>query len=158
MSAPFDFIPTSDLSLQLAKKYVDAYDAMAQHRKVMQQCDECEALLESGIKAYHWLRHAEATIHAAAQEKLTVPDDLPAAINTLYRTWLNPCARAEREIQSMMELLGYQPSNLAEFRAACEYVKGRVIETDIYDSIDDAFKGKIFDSSFWADARELPSA
>ena len=155
MSSCFD---TSDYSLQLAQKYVNAYsekDVMAQHRDAM-KCFDCQDFLQSGIEALKWLKRAEDVIQQAAREGISVPDDVPKAIDVLYRTWLAPCDRAEQLIKQQKSL-GYEPSNLMQFMKACEQVKNRIQAIDMYDSIDDAFDGKLFTSSFWADAIETTS-
>ena len=46
-------------------------------------------------------------------------------------------------------------SNLADFRSACEEVKRRVQAFDMYDAIDDAFEGRVFDEEFVRKAEEL---
>jgi hypothetical protein len=149
-----------DYSLQLAKKYVVDYnnmdDVMRQHQEVMRCCDECEAFLRSGIDAYTWLQRAEFVIQQAAREGIAVPKEIPDAIDLLYRTWLAPCDRAEQHIKRQQEL-GYEAANLKEFRNACEQVKKRIQAIDTCDAIDDAFSGKVFDASFWAEAAGSPS-
>ncbi len=145
----------SDYTLQIARARIDAYsnmdEVMRQHHEIMECCDRCEKFLQSGIEAYEWLQKAENTIQRAAREGFSVSDEVPAAIDHLYRTWLVPCSHAE-ELVSQQQQLGYIPANLDEFRAACEQVKKRIQMIDAYDAIDDAFGGKTFDAAFWIDA------
>lgn len=144
-----------DLSLQLAQKYVSDYssldEAMREHRAIMKCCEECEALLRSGIEAYRWLRNAELTILQAAREHFNVPDDVPQAIDQLYRLWLVPCKHAEALIVQQ-EALGYPVENLDEFRDACEQVQKRIHAIEMYDAIDAAYNGSAFSISLEAES------
>jgi hypothetical protein len=149
-----------DFSIQLAQKQVEAYSAkddelMATHQQAM-ECRDCEEFLDTGIHAYQWLRRAEETAREAAREGIEVSPDAVAAIKLLYRSWLRPCAHAEQRIREQ-EAAGYHVSNLADFRSAGDDVKKRVQAFDMYDAIDDAFEGRVFDADFIRRAEELRS-
>jgi hypothetical protein len=120
------------------------------------KCRDCEEFLEAGIRAYKRLRQAEETAQEAAREGIEVSPDVAAAIKVLYRSWLRPCVHAEQRIMEQ-EKAGYHVSNLADFRGACEDVKKRVQAFDMYDAIDDAFEGRVFDEEFVRKAEELGS-
>ena len=90
--------------------------------------------------------------HEAAKEGIAVSPDVVAAIKLLYRSWLRPCVHVEQRILEQ-EKAGYQVSNLADFRNACEDVKKRIQAFDMYDAIDDAFEGRVFDAEFAAQGR-----
>ena len=94
--------------------------------------------------------------HEAAKEGIAVSPDVVAAIKLLYRSWLRPCVHVEQRILEQ-EKAGYQVSNLADFRNACEDVKKRIQAFDMYDAIDDAFEGRVFDAEFVRKAEELGS-
>ncbi len=148
-----------DFSIQLAQKQVEAYSAqdelMATHHQAM-KCRDCEEFLDTGIRAYKRLRQAEEMAQEAAREGIEVSPNVAAAIKVLYRSWLRPCARAEQRILEQ-DQAGYQVSNLADFRGACEDVKKRIQAFDMYDAIDDEFEGRVFDEAFLRKAQELGS-
>jgi hypothetical protein len=148
-----------DLSIQLARKQVEAYSAqdelMAQHHEAM-KCRDCEEFLAMGIAAHNRLRQTEETAQDAAKEGIEVSPDVMAAVKVLYRSWLRPCVHAEQRILEL-ERAGYQVNNLADFRGACEDAKKRVQAFEMYDAIDDAFEGRIFDEEFVRKAEEMGS-
>ena len=134
-----------DFSIQLAQKQVAAYSAqdelMANHHQAM-KCRDCEEFLDTGIRAYQRLRQAEETAQEAAKAGIEVSPDVVTAIKVLYRSLLRPCVHAEQRILEQ-EQAGYQVTNLADFRRACEDVKKRVQAFDMYDAIGDAFEGRV---------------
>ncbi len=112
----------SDYSLLLAQKSVQDYGAkdalIAQHQQAMECCD-CEDFLESGIKAYRWLKQADETLRAAAQQGIDVSEECVPALASLYRGWLLPCEHAEQQIQLQHDR-DFSVKNLDAFREACE--------------------------------------
>ena len=132
----------SDSSFLIAQQRVRAYserDAlMEQHAQAM-KCRDCEDLLDCGIEAYKWLRKADETLREAAKAGFDVTVEVRDALDLLYRTWLGPCKHAERRIQEQQEA-GFEVSNLAEFRDACEFVKRQVREQEMFAAIEQPFR------------------
>ena len=92
-------VDLSDITLELAKRHVESFrqkDAvMASHRQAM-QCRDCEDLLDSGIRAYRWMRNAEVTLQEAARQGIQILADVVAAIKSLYHAWQRCCGPAPR--------------------------------------------------------------
>lgn len=146
MATSFD-----DYTLRLAKKHVDAFDAlMAEHRQAKRASD-CEELLRTGIEAYHWLKQADDTIRQAAVEGFAVPQEVVGALAELYRAWLKPCSYAEEQIR-LCQSRGYSLANLDEFRRVRAAVEQKTRVLALNDDLDAAFRGEMFDAGFWSEA------
>ncbi len=148
---------TLDYSLQLAEKGVEEYQthdrAMAQHKAIMGQCDECEKLLQLGIDASRWLKQADEMLREAAKQGIDVSEECVASLEYLCRGWLEPCPHAE-ELVERQKAAGYPPENLDAFRQAREEVEKWVRFLDMDKALDDACQGVPFDAAFWAGVEE----
>jgi len=149
MAAAFD-----DYTLKLARKRVDAFDALTEQHRHAMKCQDCQDLLRSGIEAYKWLRRADETIRLAAVEGFQVSQDVVATLSNLYRAWLKPCPYAEEQVKEQ-EKLGFKIASLDEFRKVCEEVRTKVSILDMEEHLENAFQGGVFDSSFWAEAHKI---
>ncbi len=149
-----------DYSLQLAKKFVEEYgardDQLTQEHVAAMQCRDCEEFLEAGIEAQKWLRQSANVLREAARAGIEVSRDAKEALDHLYRAWLRPCPNAEARIREQEER-GFKVANLAEFQAARDHVMTRVQAMDLYATMDEAFRGGVFDDAFWAEAGRLQS-
>jgi hypothetical protein len=151
----------ADYSLRLAEKHVEEYDErdkklIAAYRAAM-KCRDCEEFLQLGIDACKFIRQADTVLRQAAVEGLEVPVEAKDALSRLYRGWLAPCPRAEERIKQQ-EMQGFKPSNLKEFRDACEYVTQQVRLLDMEKHLESAFQGQVFDEDFWLEAHKMRSA
>lgn len=119
-----------NLALRTARTYVRNYanegdELMARHLAAM-DCRDCEAFLQLGIDAFHWLNRADCQTRLAVFEGRAAFDpEFDEALGNLYQMWLRPCEIAERWI-SVQSQRGYTPDNLAEFRECFEEVKAIV--------------------------------
>lgn len=124
---------SEDLTLKYARQHVAHYreehKLMADHREAM-DCFDCEAYLQLGIDAFHWLVKADAVIRRAIYRGVYEHDpEVDAALQDLFRGWLEPCGNAEKWV-AVPEKRGYTVSNLDEFRNCCEEVRAIVKSFD----------------------------
>lgn len=138
----------SDSSLLIAQQRVRAYSErvalIEQHAEAV-KCRDCEDLLDCGIEAYKWLRKADESLREAAKAGFEVSTEVRESLDLLYRTWLRPCAHAERRIREQQEA-GFEISNLADFRAACEFAKRQVCKQEMFAAIDQPFRDDVPES------------
>jgi hypothetical protein len=125
---------SEDLTFKYARQHVAHYreeddKLIAAHREAM-DCFDCEAYLQLGIDAFNWLVKADAVIRRAIYRGVYEYDpDVEAALQELFRGWLEPCPNAEKWIM-LQEQRGYTVSNVNEFRNCCEEVKAIVKSFD----------------------------
>jgi hypothetical protein len=121
---------TESLALRTARSRVRDYqdqstDLMKKHAEAM-DCRDCEAFLQLGIDAFHWLARADEMIRVnvftSSQE---YAPELDMAIATLYAEWLRPCDHAEAWI-ARQEERRFRVDNLDEFRRCCSEVRAIV--------------------------------
>lgn len=155
-----------DLSLQLAKKFVEEYesrydDIMRRHCEAM-ECRDCEEFLLQGLNAFRWLRHAEETFRQAAVENLcTSQEDMELlkkgieALDVLFAAWLRPHGDAEKRIASLAGQ--FDVAHAADFRRACEYAERKMQKIEMQNAIEDAFQRGVFDESAWIEASHIRS-
>ncbi len=109
-----------NLTLRTAQKHVKNFGdetsgLLAEHRQAL-DCLECEAFLQLGIDAFHWVMRADQAFRESiADGKLEFQEQIEDALRLLCRAWLNPCALAEPWI-AQQQGQGYELDNLAEFR------------------------------------------
>jgi hypothetical protein len=157
---------STDLSLQLAQKFVEEYEnrydeIMRRHCEAM-ECRDCEEFLLQGLNAFRWLRHAEETLRQAAAENLcTTPEDMELlktateSLNTLFAVWLRPRADAEKRIANLAGQ--FDVAHAKDFRDACEYVQRKIQKLEMQNAIEDAFQAGVFDESAWIEASQMRS-
>jgi hypothetical protein len=70
------------------------------------------------------------------------------ALDSLFADWLKPCSYADARIAEQ-EKSGYEVAGVKEFREACDYVRRRARKIAMHEEIENAFRGGIFDDTFW---------
>lgn len=122
------------LDYRTAKQHIqqfsdEADDFLQEHHEAI-ECLNCESYLQLGIEAFRWLRRADAAVTTfARQGKLTPTIAIDAAIESLYRGWLVPCAFADRWIDTQASR-GFQLKNLTAFRECETEARSIVHEID----------------------------
>ncbi len=137
-----------DYSLELARKHVNSY---GQHTAM-----KCGDFLRHGIEAYRWLRQADHTVRQAAREGLEVSPETVSVLSELYRLWCRPCSHAEKLIAEQ-EARGLSVAGVKEFREARDFAEGQIRRLEMYETLEQAFRGEFFDDSFWTEAGGLRS-
>ena len=102
------------------RDYTDESDRLtAAHRDAM-ECRDCEEFLQHGINAYKWIKHADEFLREADYQGVAeMTQEVRDALDLLYKSWVSPCAFAERWIADTAEK-GHEPDNLHSFREICE--------------------------------------
>jgi hypothetical protein len=132
----------SVLALREARRHVrsfaDESELLADHADPA-QCVDCDALLQVGIDAFHWLVRADETIRLAIYRGQVAHDSLvEGALAALARAWLNTCGAANGLIALHLGQ-GDSLSNLAEFRR-CEAEMRAMVDSWRTDEITDAIR------------------
>lgn len=117
------------LELNLARRAIASYEQDADDDSLIrasvqgQDCMDCEAFLEKGIKALAWLERSEqALIEGANVGIIDFTTDIEEAVEELYVAWLRPCKYANKWI-AVQEKLGFDVKHLGDFRDACVRVQ-----------------------------------
>jgi len=103
----------------------ESADLMDRHAEAM-DCWNCEAFLQMGIDAFHWLMRADRTARMAIYRGEKEHD--PAfenSLNQLCAGWLTVSHFAEQWIEKQLTL-GYEIDNLEEFRDCVDEMKAIV--------------------------------
>jgi len=121
---------TESLAYRTAQERVRNYnresEGLTQAHQEAMDCRECEALLQLGIDAFHWIIRADRVIRNAVYDGVVAcKAEVEEGIRSLCRSWLSPCQFAEKWIAKLQEL-GYQIANLDEFRECCEEMQAIV--------------------------------
>lgn len=119
------------LELRIANESVRDFheEIMREHHAAMACCD-CEERLQKGIVAYRWLSNAEATVREGIVRGFLEGEKATEALEAaylLYQTWLYPCETAWKWVE-LLQLEGYTPDNLEEFRECADQVAAWVEE------------------------------
>lgn len=109
----------SALHLRVAARHLHGFEkeshALNEHHDAMDSLD-CEAFLQLGIDAYHWLVRAdEVNRKGIANGGVDYDPQVEAALETQFRRWIAPCDAAQDWIAKVTGR-GYDLQNLAEFR------------------------------------------
>jgi hypothetical protein len=111
----------SILALREARRHVysfaDESEIMRNHREAM-ECMDCEAVLQLGIDAYHWMILADETLRRCTYRGDRCEAEMFQLLERLFREWLKPCSIANEWI-AIHKSRGYDLANLEEFRK-CE--------------------------------------
>ncbi len=124
------------LAYRTARRHVRSFEKESKltdnHRAAM-DCFDCEAFLQLGIDAFHWLVLADETFRRAIfQGAAQYNAKTDQAIKRLFVAWLRPCQRAMQWID-LQERRGYRVANLDEFRKCQEEVLAiaQSLESDV---------------------------
>jgi hypothetical protein len=91
---------------------------------------DCEAYLLLRIDAFNWLMKADAVWREGVYNgRYDYEAAIEATLQTMCRSWLEPCANAEKWI-AIQEQRGYALSNVEMFRHCCEEMKAIVAAFD----------------------------
>ena len=89
-------------------------------------CRDCEAFLQMGIDAFHWILRADTALRTADVDgKIAYTAELEQSLESLAKAWLKPCDLAERLIKLQQER-NFEPGNLGEFRECCKEMRAIV--------------------------------
>lgn len=118
--------------------FVDEAEIVSQQPQAMDGAD-CEAYLQLGIDAFHWLVRADETIRRSIFEGRAAHDpQSDEAIAGLFRAWLAPCQLANAWIGERTKT-GDVPTNAEEFRECQRQVEAIVRALDA-DEMTDAMR------------------
>lgn len=129
------------LAFREARKHVysfsDESEIMRDHREAM-ACLDCEAILQLGIDAFHWLVRADESARSAAYRGDEVEEETFDMLAQLFHHWLKPCAVMNAWIAVQGER-GYALSNLEEFRK-CEREVRAIVDSLTADELSDSVR------------------
>jgi hypothetical protein len=131
----------SILALREARRHVysftDESEVMADHGEAI-ECLDCEAVLQLGIDAFHWLIMADETLRRAVYAGAPADPDAQQTLEMLFRAWLKPCRPVKAWIAIHKER-GYKLANLEKFETAEREVLAIVKALDA-DQLTDAIR------------------
>jgi hypothetical protein len=113
----------NDLAYRNAQKHVKSYSdessLMKAHAEAM-DCRYCEAFLQMGIDAFHWLIRADRVYRTAVYRgEIEYSADFEKMLAELCEQWLGPCEAADGWIEKQLTE-GFTIDNLDEFRECAE--------------------------------------
>jgi hypothetical protein len=129
------------LAFREARKHVysfsDESEFMRDHREAM-ECLDCEAILQLGIDAFHWLVRADESLRRAAYRGDEVDAETFEMLAQLFRHWLKPCAVVSAWIDVQGDR-GYTLENLQELRK-CEREVRSIVDSLSTDELADSVR------------------
>ncbi|HVA50529.1 MAG TPA: hypothetical protein VNH11_29560 [Pirellulales bacterium] len=123
-----------NLAFRTARAWVHSftgeYDELAARHQAAMDCLHCEAFLQLGIDAFHWLNRADQQLRQEIYAgRLEYDAEVDEALGTLYRLWLRPYEDAEKWV-AIQERRGYKIDNLELFRDCFREVRSLVDSGD----------------------------
>ncbi len=130
------------LALREARRHVrsfaDESELLPEHGAPA-DCLDCEAFLQVGIDAFHWLVRADETIRLAIYRGQLAHDPaLDEALAALARAWVAVAGAADRHIAQHQQQEA-KLANLAEFRR-CEAEMQAMVQSRQSDEMTDAMR------------------
>lgn len=121
------------LAYRTARNHLQAFagegDIIEKSYEAM-ECRDCEDYIKMGLDAINWIRRLDEKVRiACAKGKLVSDAAGDEHIEELYRTWLKPCALAERWAAEQ-KARGFDVDNLEELLRQKEYAVKRVEEAN----------------------------
>ncbi len=113
----------NNLAYRNAQKHVEFYSEesslMKAHAEAM-DCRDCEAFIQMGIDAFHWLIRADRVYRTAVYRgEIQYMPEFEKMLTELCQKWLEPCEAADGWIEKQ-RTKGFTIDNLAEFRECTE--------------------------------------
>jgi hypothetical protein len=131
------------LAYRMAQQHVNSFDhegeeLIKDHHEAM-DCFDCEAFLQLGIDAFHWLILADETLRRAIfSGKREFDPKIQQTIEGLFVAWLRPWKRANEWVDVQVQR-GFEVANLDEFLKCSEEVLA-VAESLDRDTLTDAMR------------------
>jgi len=132
----------SVLALREARRHVrsfaDESELLPEHEGAT-ECLDCEAFLQVGIDAFHWLIRADETIRLATYRRLLTHNPrVEQSLHSLARAWLQSSEAANRWIEFHQQR-GERLENLDEF-CKCEAEMRAMVRAQGGDTMTDAMR------------------
>jgi hypothetical protein len=109
------------VAIEMARRRVTSFldysrcDNVMEHHKEAIDCYNCEAFLQMGIDAYHWLTRADELIRrCVAEGHEEFDENINEALRLQFRKWLIPC-RCAHDWVDVQHQRGLDVDNVGEF-------------------------------------------
>ena len=122
------------LAIETARRSVFRFcetsdDLIGRHKEAL-DCYNCEAFLQIGIDAYHWLIRADELFRMCVAKGIEEFDEnVDKALRLLFRDWLDRCKFANDWVD-IQHQRGFEVDNLEQFQRCEEEIRAIVDSFD----------------------------